>query len=150
MTGTNHAMTGGVIGLAIGGSVAIPIAFVSHFILDWLPHYGLNTDDRLTRQHFFMKSVAVDVLLLSGLLIAGVVNGLPWYVFAAALAAMAPDLSWMYRYVVEEKLGKLEPKPKNKFDQWHSNIQKWETIMPGVWVELFWFTIMGVAVIKLI
>jgi len=149
MTGTNHAMTGGVIGLAVGGPLAIPLAFASHFVLDWLPHYGMDTKDRLLRRRFFMKSVAVDAVLLSGLLVAGIVSGLPWYVFVAALAAMAPDLSWIYRYVVEEKLGKLEPKPKNKFDQWHSNIQKWETVIPGVWVEVFWFISMWVAVANL-
>lgn len=150
MTGTNHAITGGVIGLAIGGPLAILVAFFSHFALDWLPHYGLDAEDRLQRRRFFMKSVAVDGVLLSGLLVAGIAYALPWYVFGAALAAMAPDFSWMYRYVIEEKLGRLEPKPKNKFDQWHSDIQKKETVQPGVWVELVWFIAMIMIAINLV
>lgn len=141
MTGTNHAITGGVIGLAIGGPLAIPVAFVSHFAMDWLPHFGLDTDDRLLRKKYFMWSVALDITLLPILFSFALVYGLQWYVIASMFIAMTPDFSWVYKYVVEEKMGKLEPKRKNKFDQWHTDIQKRET-PKGAWVEIAWFILM--------
>ena len=71
MTGTNHAMTGGVIGLVIGGPIAIPIAFASHFLLDWMPHLGFEKlEDRMKaleekeqtfrhKQEFTLSGIAV-------------------------------------------------------------------------------------------
>lgn len=149
MTGTNHALTGGVIGLAIGGPVAIPLAFFSHFICDWLPHYGAEGDDHVRNKKYFYRIVAVDTVLLTAGLVVVIALDLPWYVSASVLAAMSPDFIWIYRFVFEEKMGKKKPGPKNKFNQFHSDIQKSET-PSGLWFELAWFVAMFITAINLI
>jgi len=149
MTGTNHALTGGVIGLAIGGSLAIPIAFASHFVLDALPHFGASTGDRVKNRKYFLRANAIDGTLLLIVFTVAMVQSLPWYVYASMIAAMSPDFVWVYRYIFDEKFGKLDPKPKNSFSRFHANIQTSETIS-GIWIELFWFALMAILALNLI
>ena len=43
MTATNHALSGALIGLAVMQPIlALPLAFVSHFMLDAVPHFGFD------------------------------------------------------------------------------------------------------------
>lgn len=149
MTGTNHALTGGVIGLAFGGPVAIPLAFASHFVCDWLPHYGAEGDDHIQNKKYFYRIVAVDAILLTAGLTVVIALGLPWYVIVSALAAMSPDFAWIYQFIFDEKMGKLEPKPKSRFNQFHADIQKRET-PSGLWFELIWFVGMLIIAINLL
>ncbi len=150
MTGTNHAMTGGVIGLAIGGPLALPVAFASHFLLDWLPHLGFKAvDDRIKSRNRLLVAIFVDGLILTVIFGAGIIYGLPWYVFASALTAMSPDFVWIYRFIFEEKLGKLKPGSLSGLNRWHSDIQTRET-PSGIWIELFWFASMMVIALNLI
>lgn len=136
-------MTGGVIGLAIGGPLAIPIAFVSHFALDAMPHFGATTDDRVKNRQYFLRAIAIDGAALALVFILAIAQELPWYVYASMIAAMSPDFAWMYRYVFDEKLGKLDPKPMNSFNRFHAKIQTSETLR-GIWIEFFWFILMFV------
>lgn len=142
-------MTGGVIGLAIGGPLAIPVAFASHFVLDALPHFGASTDDRVKNRKYFLRAIAIDGTALAVVFVVALILDLPWYVYASMIAAISPDFAWMYRYVFDEKLGKLDPKPMNSFNRFHARIQTSETLK-GIWVELAWFTMMLILAIKLI
>lgn len=69
MTATNHALTGAVIALAINEPwLAIPLAFLSHFAIDAIPHwdYAINRkrpyDSRFIEPHFF-KLLSADLVL---------------------------------------------------------------------------------------
>jgi hypothetical protein len=43
MTGFNHGMAGAVIALTVKQPVlAVPLAFLSHFATDMIPHFGLD------------------------------------------------------------------------------------------------------------
>lgn len=149
MVGTNHAMTGGVIGLAVGGPLAIPVAFASHFALDALPHFGMSTDNRVKKRKYFLRTIAIDGAFLAFIFTVAMVQNLPWYVYASMLVAISPDFVWLYRYVFKEKLGKLDPKPMHFFDRFHAKIQTSET-PKGIWVEVFWFISMSIIAINLL
>ncbi len=150
MTGTNHAMTGGVIGLVIGGPIAIPIAFASHFLLDWMPHLGFEKlEDRMASRNRLLTAITIDGILLAIVFGFGFVHGLPWYVFASMLAAISPDFVWLYRFIFEEKLGKIKPGPLTGLNKFHSDIQTRETPR-GIWIELFWLVSMSVVAINLL
>ena len=46
MTGLNHGLVGGLIGKLVPLPIALPLALASHFILDTLPHYGIEQSER--------------------------------------------------------------------------------------------------------
>jgi hypothetical protein len=134
MSGTNHAITGATIASVIGQPVlAIPIAFASHFLLDSLPHFG---EDIHPLSNFTKKVWMIDFVLLSSFLLLLIITS-NWLLLAGAVAAISPDFAWIYRFVFKEKRGKLKPPKMNKFNNFHSSIQKYETKY-GIIVEIFW------------
>lgn len=143
MTATNHAMTGAVIAVSIPEPwLAIPLAFASHFLLDAIPHFGIYEDDVLRRnKHWLFRSViTIDILLVLTLLITvpiylnGQIN--PWIVLSCMIAAVLPDLIWVYRFFGEVKTQTW--KPGGKFARFHQGIQKIEQPW-GLIIELIWF-----------
>lgn len=138
MTGINHALTGVSIAVFIDKPIlALPLAFLSHFLLDLLPHFGEIFENRRK----FSKTVwSIDLLcvLLFLLLLIFQQN---WYFLIAAIFAMSPDFAWIYRFTVSEKYGKLPPKPENKFNKFHASIQKLE-FRWGIIVEIMYFAVM--------
>jgi len=142
VTGTNHAITGGVIGLAIGGPMAIPIAFVTHFVLDAMPHLGYeDVEDRIKNRNLLLKVIAIDAIMGIIVISFAVIKGVPWYVYASMIACMSPDFVWGYRFVFEDKFGKLKPGPLSGLNKFHSDIQTRES-PDGIWVEIGWFILM--------
>lgn len=137
MTATNHALSGALIGLVITQPlIALPLAFVSHFVLDAIPHFGFDEfGGHLKAKKAFHRVLYIDALLLALLLIFLLANGAPWLVFACLVLAGSPDIIWAYRYVVKEKLGKVPPSPKNVLNRFHSHIQKSQTLK-GLYVEV--------------
>lgn len=136
MTATNHALSGALIGLVVTQPVlALPLAFISHFVLDAIPHFGLDDfGGHLKAKKKFHRILCVDAVLLSLVIIFLIANGASWLVFACLFLAGSPDLIWAYRYVIKEKFGKVPPSPKNAFDRFHSNIQTSQTLQ-GIYVE---------------
>jgi hypothetical protein len=136
MTGTNHAVTGAVLVAAIANPVvAIPLAFASHFLLDSLPHFG-ESNPKLSS--LTKKVWTVDFIVLSSFLLILFLTS-NWFLLAGAFAAISPDFAWIYRFVFKEKLGKVSPTAKNKFNNFHSSIQNYET-KNGIVIEIVWFT----------
>jgi hypothetical protein len=135
MSGTNHALTGAVIASVVGQPIlAIPLAFASHFLLDSMPHFG----EEFGQRKRFTKTVwMVDFVLLSSFLVLLVLTS-NWLLLAGAVAAISPDFAWIYRFVVKEKRGKLKPPKMNKFNSFHSSIQKYESKY-GILTEVTWF-----------
>lgn len=138
MTGTNHALTGAVIAGAIGNPIlALPLAFASHFVLDSLPHFG---EDVHPLSKFTKKVWFIDFVLLSSLMLFLVVTQ-NWLLFAGAFVAISPDFAWIYRFVFKESLGKIKPAPMNRFNSFHSGIQKYETKL-GIITDVVWLGFM--------
>jgi hypothetical protein len=135
MTGTNHALTGAVIAGVIGVPIlAAPVAFLSHFVLDSLPHFGEEVSP-LTK--FTKKVWLLDFIVLLVFLGFLVVTS-NWLLLVGALFAILPDFAWVYRFVFKEKLGKIKPSKMNKLNSFHSSIQNYET-KEGIAVEIVWF-----------
>lgn len=131
MTLTNHLLTGSVIAKFLPLPIAVPLAFVSHFILDSLPHFGVKQfEDRQRHKKLFFSVLALDIALSIALAVWLIRSGhIRWLI--VGLIAFSPDTVWIYRFIVQEKFGKLPPKKGGRFVEFHSGIQKLERIWGG-------------------
>jgi hypothetical protein len=132
-------ITGALIGSAITSPVvALPIAFISHFVLDVLPHYGDDSVSLASKQQKMIigidTAVAVSFFLL---IILSHPAHWPVMVFAGILA-MSPDLMWLPNYI--RTLRGLEEKSLNIIMKIHKNIQ-WGERPWGLAVEAVWFAV---------
>lgn len=93
MTATAHALIGAAIAAkVINPFLAIPLAIISHFALDLVPHWDAGTNHRQKTKKKLKIEATVDVLLgfaLSFLLFGSSVN--PIYLFIMIIAAQLPD-----------------------------------------------------------
>lgn len=133
MTGTNHMLVGAAIGTAFASPIAVPIAFLSHFILDTLPHYGIDENTARVNDRVWKIDAAFIAILLCFLALAPIDSRL--WAMSGAIAALSPDLAWVYRFVIVERFGSRPPVPKlNSFNHFHASIQKRES-PKLLWVE---------------
>lgn len=125
MTALNHLAVGAIIGTAIGDPwLAVPVAFLSHFLLDALPHFGYSLPPERLKERdkkpLFWGVLAADVLL-SITLVAWLRLYAGNLAFVTALVAYTPDIAWLYRYAKERKTGKWES--GSWLSRFHSRIQ---------------------------
>jgi len=154
MTAQNHALAGTIIGLTVANPlVALPMAFLSHFVLDAIPHYDPPGKDVVARLR--SRRFVVEFLVLGGLLCFLVVLWLyiarpeRWLAACfAAFLATSPDFMWLPRYINSVRHGK-SGEYKNFITKFHSRIQ-WKTGPELWWVELIWFIVGTWTVAKLI
>lgn len=141
MTATNHALTGTAIGLIIGEPLlAIPLALLSHFICDALPHFGFAGDEkqkllvlrtRLFRNYLILEAI-ICMLIVLGL---AVLQPAHWQLaVVCAFVAASPDLISANRYV--HVVGKKKWKP-GLYSRFAHNIQWFEEPIGAV-VEAAW------------
>jgi hypothetical protein len=145
VTATNHVLTGAVIALvARRPELAIPCAFVSHFALDAVPHFGFEEENEVVRNDtkLFKTVILLDAVAVATLLIALPVlaqgSGMTvqlWVIVASMLAAFAPDLVWIYRFFHEMHHG--QSKPMGRFTRFHLKVQ-WSETIRGLHVEYIW------------
>ena len=136
MTATNHALTGAIVGLSIHQpAIAVPVAFLSHYILDGIPHF-----DGVISQ----KSRAFKLYLLTEALICfGLVLWLKaskveyWWLGAlCAFVAASPDFMWIKGYIAVQR-GLKVPKPRNILVKLHDKVQWFARPIGGI-VEIIW------------
>lgn len=138
MTATNHYITGLAIATVVQKPLlALPLAFVSHFVLDALPHFG-DKDYRQKLPKFYLIW-RVDFVILMTLLIWTLIEAPLWFALAGFLGT-SPDLAWVYRFQFLEKRGKYHRPNMNWFNSFHSRIQKFERHW-GLYVEIIYFFI---------
>lgn len=150
MTATNHAVTGALIATIVPSPfIAIPLAFAAHFVMDAIPHFGLNEKDvfrRNNNQAFFLV-LAIDVIIAGLLLLAlpGLLSSFvnPWVTFFSMFACMSPDLVWGWHYYFAVKHNTR--RKLKMFSQFHKKIQ-WSETPKGLIVEILWF----VAILNLV
>lgn len=131
MTGTNHALAGGLIAKYLPLPIALPLAFASHFILDSLPHYGIPHKKR-DASKFWRMFFVVDFLIALSLAIIQIRYG-HYAIFLGGLVALLPDFVWVTR-VVRSKSFNLS-RNNHWFTKWHAGIQRYEREW-GLWVEV--------------
>jgi hypothetical protein len=137
MTATNHALTGATIGLLVGDAfLAVPVAFMSHFVLDAIPHYGSNGDQNFIKTTAFKRVLFVDALIC--LVIVSVIIGLKphnWLLACVcAFLATSPDLLWINSFTKLNRGKKWQPSAYSKF----AKVIQWFEKPIGAVVELSW------------
>jgi hypothetical protein len=136
MRAINHALTGASIAIVVDKPMlAIPLAFLSHFACDALPHF--DDTERNKGKAYFNTVLSIDATLCA-LLVLGLYFLMPtaWLVpAAAAFAATSPDFMWIKHWLK----GTDKPKINNSWiTRFHSWIQ-WSQTKPGMVVEFAWF-----------
>lgn len=145
MTLTNHLLTGAVLSKFFPAPIAIPLAFVSHFVLDALPHFGYKTIEERMRHLYLFKAMTLVDILISGVFIIWLIKTGHYLWLLNGVIAYSPDLLWIYRFTVEEKFGKVKPTKGNRFIQFHREVQKYERVW-GIGVEVLYGLLMVVIV----
>ncbi len=131
MTGLNHAATGMLLGAALPFPLSIPVAIISHFVLDALPHYGIPQEQRNVSK-FWKTFFVIDFIAALSLGFFGLLHGQP-AMFWTGLAACAPDFFWVGRIVHTHSFDLSHN--ETFFTRWHAGIQHFERPW-GIWVEL--------------
>ena len=154
MTSTNHAMTGAVIALAVKQpALAIPLAFMSHFVLDVIPHFGIYEDDVVRRNNnrLFRAVIGIDIPVMLALLVIIpqlAAGKIAWgIVLASMIAAVSPDSIWALRFIKEVRTKKWEP--GGWYPRFHQAIQWFEKPI-GLAIELAWLLMMSVIFSRLV
>src|SRR3989304_5959545 len=97
MTATNHALTGALIALVVETpGLAIPLAFVSHFVIDVIPHFGIPPGEFVFKKYtkyLVMDFVALIIVVIS---MALLFTDNFWIILACMAAAVAPDAAWWF------------------------------------------------------
>lgn len=111
MTATNHVVAGAFIASIFPSALlAIPFAFISHFVMDTLPHYGDNNQHSWLNRHF--KYVLIADILLSLIFLTGLVYFQPenWALLViCAVVAASPDLLWFPYFIAAQKGQERKP-----------------------------------------
>lgn len=149
MTATNHVLTGVlIVALVPNPLISLPLAFLAHFVLDALPHFG-DTHNRAAVFKNLKYILAADMLIASAVLLA--ILGLqpanwPLLILGGVLCA-SPDLMWMPNYL--RYLLHKPTKPSNWLMRFHTWIQ-WGERPWGILVELVWFASVGSVLLKVL
>jgi hypothetical protein len=147
MTAANHAVTGALIAVIVDKPVlALPIAFLSHFVQDAIPHYGFPGHGgfgRALKHRLFRIMFYTDPILLAIVLGILIHYSADAWVYLAALLAIGPDFEWLFAYFGFERRNKVPP--RTPFAKIHAQVQ-WAERPWGAIVELAWF-ILGTALL---
>lgn len=146
MTATNHVITGALIGLTVHNPfIALPAAFLSHFILDALPHYGNNNH---TGRLFIGVLLSDSAVAGSYLLMLLILQPQYWLLaITCGIAAASPDLMWLSGWIREMR--GLALKKRGPIRLFHKNIQ-WAENSKNFPIEIIWFIGATALLVKLI
>ena len=143
MTAINHALTGALIGVAVGNPwIALPVAFLSHFVCDALPHYDVPGDTheaRIASRLFWQVHIVGGALLCMALVaILAIWQPVHWLLASfCAFAAASPDLLAIPRFISVRRTGK-DIRDRWWFWRFH-NVVQWFQEPVGLVVEAAWF-----------
>jgi hypothetical protein len=141
MTATNHAVAGAVVAAVIKQpALVIPLAFVSHFVMDAVPHFKVRGRvlNPSKRKLFWAVNIS-DVLVVAALflILPHYLHPLvaPWLTILCMTAAISPDLPWIYYLRQEMRSGKTPT--GNYFTRFHLWVQ-WKEVEWAAAVETVW------------
>lgn len=139
MTGLNHATTGAVIALVVKQpALALPLAFMSHFVLDALPHFGVDYEQP-DNHGVLKKAVIIDATLTASFFLILIFFGF-WLAVAGAVLAVLPDVVWFVKYAHDKYYGRPFSLPKDWFSRAHKKIQ-WGEHPKGWIIEIIWLVL---------
>jgi hypothetical protein len=134
----NHALTGAIIGLSVTNPIiAFLAAFVSHYVLDTIPHYGAREDNQSElKSKLFLYLLYIDAALCFILVLVIFSYRPNNYILAmiCAFTATMPDFFSINMFLHSLKNIPWKPGLYNKFA---SKIQWFERPV-GAYVELVW------------
>jgi len=115
----------------------LPLAFISHFLADTIPHYGFSQKDVLGRKfNIYLQFDFVFSLLLMVVLAMMFPDRL-FLIWACMILAAAPDIIWFfYRGSVKEW-----PKGLDRFTAWHFSLNA-ESHVTNIYYDIGWFVAM--------
>src|SRR5437868_4335098 len=91
MTWLNHAATGALIAVVIKNpAVALPAAFLSHFVIDILPHWDFKFKGG-PREMQAGRLIDINLALIFLIIIIAVYHGPAGLILAGGLLAILPD-----------------------------------------------------------
>ena len=139
MTATNHALTGVLIGLAVGNPwIALPASLASHFVCDAIPHFGQGRNNpEWLRSRFFKRLLIADAIACVALVIVlWSFQPTHWLLAAAcAFIATSPDFYWIGKF--RSALAHKSTAQNRGFGYFASIIQ-WFQKPSGAAVEIAW------------
>lgn len=143
MTATNHVVTGSVLAATLQNpALALPLAFILHFALDALPHFGQRNDPAkaIRRLKYILP---VDAAIAAGvLLVIFIMHPERWpVIMLGGILCASPDLFQLPRYIRYLRTGDHRPfnDPLSRFHHW---IQ-WGERPWGIYIEAAWFVGFG-------
>ena len=145
MMAINHAVTGALLGATVHQpAAALPLAFLSHFLLDAVPHYDPVTGskaDVINSKKFFREQILINGTLCVALVLILAIDQPEYWLLMAVCAFLgaSPDLMWVPRYFQVKRTGRDKPS-RNGLLRFHSFIQ-WSTGPQFLWVELLWLAV---------
>jgi hypothetical protein len=148
MTATNHMLAGAVVAVALHQPILVlPVAFMSHFVLDAIPHFGIKEDHPAERNRhpLFRYIIVIDIamavclMVLLPAILKGVVSR--WVLMLGMFFAFAPDLVWIRGFISEMRT-KTDFKRYGWFANMHQRIQWFEKPW-GLVTEVVWFGAMA-------
>jgi hypothetical protein len=146
MTAVNHALTGATIAFVLGNPVlAVPLAFLSHFVCDAIPHYTPNIPDEIWIRSKAFKGLLIADGSFCTLLVALLAIYRPEHWLLASICAFlatSPDLVWLNHFV---KSAQNKPWKPSLFSKFAAKIQ-WYARPLGVTVEIAW-AIAGISIV---
>jgi hypothetical protein len=146
MTVTNHAITAANLSLAVQKWWILPVAFASHFVIDFLPHYGEKPGKRGKRFISIQLMDAILLLMVIWLAVSNPANN-NTLVWVAMVLAILPDSIWVYRFIREQK-SKINA-PVSIFSKLHSKFN-WQEKNWGWVYDIGWFLFMLVIFVGLV
>ncbi len=150
MTAINHAITGSIIGLTISNPfIAVPLAFISHYFLDLIPHYGTKQDnDKFIKSKYFKTFLCVDILLCIILAIVLFIIKPTSYliVILCAFIATSPDLVNLKKFILINQNKNYKPGLLYRM----SAFIQWFEKPIGLIVEIAWFLASGFILVELL
>lgn len=140
MIAINHAMTGAIIGLVVSQPLlAIPLAFLSHFLLDAVPHFDQPGGEEVyLRKQSFVLQLILDAflcaVLVATLFLANPSNRL--LASVCAFLATSADFMWLPTFW-RLKHGQQLEWPNHPLARLHTKVQ-WFSKPIGGFIELIW------------
>lgn len=131
MIGFNHALTGALIAKIVPWPIALPLAVVSHFLLDMMPHYGIPARRRNSSK-FWRYFFTLDFIASLGLG-AWAIYFHHYAMFFCGLAGTMPDFVWVAHVIKKHSFDFSAV--ETRYEKWHIRIQRYE-FPKGLWIEL--------------
>jgi hypothetical protein len=136
MTNLNHAATGALVAVAVHNPwVGLPVAFLSHFVIDAIPHWDYFEKNFMMRR----VSLVIDITLTLYLLIvlSLTVDASRRLVIGGGVLGIAPDLMWAPYLITGNRSTTHKKNPLHMARRFHFWIQTKEFVQ-GIYIEVGW------------